>query len=153
MFNRKIIYRKPTFPRNFGKKKRRRKNRDYGAIFEAAFVLILFILFLWIVFRTPANAEAVACDTIPGGRKIYYQSEFNDDSRAARLYFQINEARTAKGLPELVFDYELADKAMARIYALSEYQNGVALEKCFSAVGIASYVDDFGICWYGVEFR
>ena len=153
MKNFKLVHIKPYFPRNFGKKKRRRKKRDYGTIFEAEFVLILFIVFLWLVFRTPANAEAVPCDTIPSGRKIHYQSEFNDDSRAARLYFSINAERTARGLPELEFDYALADKARESVYALAGYQNGVALEKSYSAVGIASYIDDFGICWYGVEFR
>ena len=51
MFNRKIIYEKPTIKRNFGKKKRKRKRIDFGAIGEALFIIALATFFLWACFR------------------------------------------------------------------------------------------------------
>lgn len=51
MFNRKIIYARPTLPRRFGKKHKPRKKHDFGAIFEAAFILLLAALFLFACFH------------------------------------------------------------------------------------------------------
>ena len=51
MFNRKIIYARPTLPRRFGKKRKPHKKRDFGAIFEAAFIVLLVALFLFACFR------------------------------------------------------------------------------------------------------
>lgn len=51
MFNRKIIYARPTFPRRFGKKRKPRKKHDFGAIGEAAFIVLLVAMFLFACFR------------------------------------------------------------------------------------------------------
>ena len=50
MFNRKIIYARPTIPRGFGKKRKPRRKHDFGVIFEAAFILFLIAVFVFACF-------------------------------------------------------------------------------------------------------
>ena len=50
MLNRKIIYARPTFPRGFGKKRKPRKKHDFGAIGEAAVIVLLIAAFLYACF-------------------------------------------------------------------------------------------------------
>lgn len=46
----RIVYALPTFPRGFGKKRKTRKKHDFGAIGEAAFIVLLVALFLFACF-------------------------------------------------------------------------------------------------------
>lgn len=119
MFNRKIIYIRPTLPRGFGKKHKPRKKHDFGAILEAAFILLLIVIFLWCVFGIKANAAAVPAEEFGGGLRpaaslVRCESYFDDDSRAATLFYSINRIRTENGVQPLKFSYELSDFAKAR---------------------------------------
>lgn len=51
MFNRKIIYTRPTIPPGFGKRRRKKRHVDFGAIGEAAFIVLLVAIFLFACFR------------------------------------------------------------------------------------------------------
>lgn len=51
MFNRIIQHTKPYIPHSFGKKHRKHKRRDYGAIGEALFIIALATFFLWCCFK------------------------------------------------------------------------------------------------------
>lgn len=50
MFNRRIQHTKPYIPRRFGKKPRRRRSFDYGAILEALVLIGGIVFFLWLCF-------------------------------------------------------------------------------------------------------
>ena len=46
----RIVYARPTLPRGFGKKRKPRKKHDFGAIGEAAFIVLLIAAFLYACF-------------------------------------------------------------------------------------------------------
>lgn len=46
----KIVHKKPFIPRGFGKKRKTRKKHDFGAIGEAAFIVLLIAAFLYACF-------------------------------------------------------------------------------------------------------
>lgn len=50
MFNRKIIYARPTFPRRFGKKRKQHRKPNFGAFGEFLFILFLIGVFLFACF-------------------------------------------------------------------------------------------------------
>ena len=50
MFNRRIQHTKPYIPHSFGKKPKKRRRHDYGAIGEALFILVCVGVFLWLCF-------------------------------------------------------------------------------------------------------
>lgn len=50
MFNRKIIYTRPTIPPGFGKRRRKKRHVDFGAIGEAAVIVLLIAAFLYACF-------------------------------------------------------------------------------------------------------
>lgn len=115
----KVVYRKPTIPRGFGKKRKQKKHFDYGALLEAIIIFILIFIFLWACFGTKAHARCVALEPIGGSKPTgklenRYESYFNDDSRSATLFHSINRIREANGIPALEFDYEMSDFAYVR---------------------------------------
>ena len=124
MKNRKIVHTKPYLPRGYGKPRKRRKKRDYGAIGEALFIAFLIFFLLWAIFGIPGNAAEESPFTLQaasGGRKPEAtESYFDDDTQAAAIFFRINEIRAQNGLATLEFDYTLADFAKVRARECAE---------------------------------
>ena len=46
----KIVHKKPFIPRGFGKRRRKKLHVDFGAIGEAAFIVLLVAAFLYACF-------------------------------------------------------------------------------------------------------